>query len=91
MIDIIFLFFLVAEEGLDGLERKINEVEEQVAASGIDDKLESLRAARNKQAMWIKSYEDELEALRKEVDNVREIRKTLPPDTKCWKRLRLEP
>ena len=76
---------------MDRLELKINEVTQQVKESGIDEKLESLRVARNKQAMWIKSYEDELDALRKEVDNVREIRKTLPPDTKCWKRLRLEP
>lgn len=71
--------------------RKISEVERELDEADLDSKIEALRTARNKQTLWIKNYEDELDALRKEVENVQEIRNTLPPDTKCWKRVRLEP
>jgi predicted nucleic acid-binding Zn-ribbon protein len=73
------------------LSKKIDEVETELESADLDSKIETLRTARNKQALWIKNYEDELEALRKEVENVQEIRAALPPDTKCWKRIRLEP
>jgi len=79
------------EEGLDSLTRKISEVESELESADLDGKLEALRTARNKQTLWIKNYEDELESLRKEVENVQEIRNALPSDSKCWKRIRLEP
>ena len=84
-------FLFPDEEGLDGLERKISRVESEFNSAGLDEKIAALREARNKQALWIKNYEDELELLRREVENVQEIRNSLPPDTKCWKRMRLEP
>jgi len=73
------------------LNAKIAEVERELEVADLDSKIETLRTARNKQALWIKNYEDELEILRREVENVEEIRGALPPDTKCWKRIRLEP
>jgi len=81
----------VDDEGLEGLERKIIHVEAEFNSAGLDEKIEALREARNKQLQWIKNYEDELEFLRREVENVRVIRETLPPKGKCWKRMRLEP
>lgn len=57
----------IDEEGLAGLGNKISEVERELEQADLDSKLEQLRNARNKQALWIKNSEDELEALRKEV------------------------
>jgi hypothetical protein len=82
---------LLDEEGLEGLSKKISRVEAEFSNAGLDAKIAALREARNKQALWIKNYEDELEVLRREVENVQEIRNSLPPDNKCWKRMRLEP
>lgn len=73
------------------MSSNITKVEMELDSAGLDDKIVALRSARNKQAGWIKNYEDELEALRKEVENVQEIRNTLPHENKCWKRIRLEP
>lgn len=69
----------------------MNRVEAELNSAGLDEKIESLRDARNKQLLWIKNYEDELEFLQREVENVAEIRNSLPPKRKCWKRMRLEP
>jgi chromosome segregation ATPase len=80
------------EAGLEGLGDKITEVERELEAADLDAKIEALRSARNKQTLWIKNYEDELDSLKKEVENVQEIRSSLDKtDTKCWKRTRLEP
>lgn len=85
-----YLFFL-DEDGLEKLSDKIKDVEREFGTADLDSKLENLRNARNRQTLWLKNYEDELEALRKEVENVAEIRAALPPDTRCYKRIRLEP
>lgn len=79
------------EDGLDSLKRKISEIENEMNNADIDNKIEKLREARNRQIIWVKNYEDELSALRLEVENVQEIRNSLPDDSKCWKRIRLEP
>lgn len=66
-------------------------MERELEAADLDGKIESLRNARNRQTLWLKNYEDELDALQREVDNVRDIRESLPPDSTCWKRIKLEP
>ncbi|ODN05380.1 Laminin subunit gamma-1 [Orchesella cincta] len=81
----------INDEGLETLSRKINDVERELEDADLDSKIDALRNARNRQTLWLKNYEDELDALRKEVDNVQDIRNALPPDTRCWKRTRLEP
>lgn len=70
MIDVKHKYCFLDEEGLSSLTRKINEVEDELEKAGLDATIQTLRSARNKQALWIKNYEDELEILRKEVENV---------------------
>lgn len=76
---------------LGGLEGKITKLEQEFASENIDEKINELRGARNRQALWLKNYEDELVELRAEVENIEEIRNSLPPDTICYRKIRLEP
>ncbi|XP_063244920.1 laminin subunit gamma-1 isoform X2 [Bacillus rossius redtenbacheri] len=76
-------------EALDDLERRLNEAEEELRKANLDERLQQLSEARIQQAQWMKSYEEELDRLRAEVDNIQAIHDSLPDG--CWKRVVLEP
>jgi coxsackievirus/adenovirus receptor len=43
----------------------------------------------NQQAQWVKNYQDEVERLQVDVQNIEDISNSLPDG--CWKRVQLEP
>jgi len=43
----------------------------------------------NQQAQWVKNYQDEVDRLQTDVQNIEDISNSLPDG--CWKRLQLEP
>jgi len=43
----------------------------------------------NRQAQWVKNYQDEVDRLQADVLNIEDISNSLPDG--CWKRLQLEP
>jgi coxsackievirus/adenovirus receptor len=43
----------------------------------------------NQQAQWVKNYQDEVERLQADVQNIEDISNSLPDG--CWKRVQLEP
>jgi coxsackievirus/adenovirus receptor len=43
----------------------------------------------NWQAQWVKDYQDEVDRLQTDVQNIEDISNSLPDG--CWKRVQLEP
>ncbi|XP_067003262.1 laminin subunit gamma-1 [Anabrus simplex] len=74
---------------LDRLEEKLDAAEREYASANVNQHLATLRMQRNAQVQLMKSYEEEVERLRREVSNIEDIRNALPD--RCWKRLQLEP
>ncbi|KAG1663944.1 Laminin subunit gamma-1 [Nymphon striatum] len=74
---------------LDDLEKKLAQAETELEDANLDQHLTELQAAKNLQSQWIKDYTYDLEQLRNDVNNVQDIRDSLP--NKCFKRIKLEP
>lgn len=79
----------IDENSLRDLENRLAAAQRLYDNSQIDDEIEALNRARLMQTQQIKTYQEELDRLQREVDNMDEIRKSLPGG--CWKRTRLEP
>nr|CAD7454511.1 unnamed protein product [Timema tahoe] len=77
------------EEALNQLERRLNAAEDELRQANLDQRLQSLREARNLQTQSMKNYDEELKYLRQEVENIEDINESLPEG--CWKRMVLEP
>nr|CAD7262431.1 unnamed protein product [Timema shepardi] len=77
------------EEALNQLERRLNAAEDELRQANLDQRLQSLREARNLQTQSMKNYDEELKYLRHEVENIEDINESLPEG--CWKRMVLEP
>ncbi|XP_024947566.1 laminin subunit gamma-1 isoform X2 [Cephus cinctus] len=74
---------------LDSLEQRLEAAEKEIEAANLDQRIRALTDAKNLQTQWVKNYEDEVNRLRIEVENIEDIKKALPTD--CYKRVRLEP
>lgn len=74
---------------LNHLEERLTAAEKEIKAANLDQRIKALTDAKNMQTQWVKNYEDEVNRLRIEVENIDDIRKALPAD--CFKRVRLEP
>lgn len=74
---------------LTQLEQRLLEAEQEIINANLDQRINSLRAARDTQQEWMRSYEVQIEKLKKDVANVQEIRYAIPES--CFRRVRLEP
>lgn len=74
---------------MNHLEERLTAAEKEIKAANLDQRIKALTDAKNMQTQWVKNYEDEVNRLRIEVENIDDIRKALPAD--CFKRVRLEP
>lgn len=74
---------------LNRLEERLVAAEKEIKAANLDQRIRTLTDAKNLQTQWVKNYEDEVNRLRIEVENIDDIRKALPTD--CYQRVRLEP
>ncbi|KAH0534833.1 laminin subunit gamma-1 [Cotesia glomerata] len=79
----------IDDADLDRLEERLIAAEKEIRATNLDERIRALTDAKNLQTQWVKNYEDEVNRLRIEVENIDDIRKALP--TSCYKRVRLEP
>jgi len=74
---------------LTDLERRLEEAERELRAANLDERLATLKGARETQKSWMRNYETEIEQLKKDVANIQEIRHAIPEQ--CFRRVRLEP
>lgn len=77
------------EDDLNRLEERLIAAEKEIEAAKLDERIRSLTDAKNLQIQWVKNYEDEVERLKIEVENIDAIKSALPNE--CHKRVRLEP
>ncbi|XP_043463177.1 laminin subunit gamma-1 [Leptopilina heterotoma] len=79
----------INDEDLNLLEKRLLAAQEEIKAANLDKRIRTLTDAKNLQTQWVKNYEDEVNRLKLEVENIDDIKKALPTD--CHKRVRLEP
>ncbi|XP_067209558.1 laminin subunit gamma-1 isoform X2 [Linepithema humile] len=79
----------IDDADLNRLEERLVAAEKEIKAANLDQRIRALTDAKNLQTQWVKNYEDEVNRLRIEVENIDDIRKALPTD--CYQRVRLEP
>lgn len=74
---------------LDELQLRLERAEEEFQSANLDGRIQELKDARISQAQWVKNYQDEVERLQVDVQNIEDISNSLPDG--CWKRVQLEP
>ncbi|XP_064457402.1 laminin subunit gamma-1-like isoform X3 [Ornithodoros turicata] len=74
---------------LNRLEERLRQAERDMAQARLDDRVAELQNAREMQLGWMRDYEDEINKLKKDVANVKDISESLPEG--CFRRIRLEP
>ncbi|XP_051161958.1 laminin subunit gamma-1 [Leptopilina boulardi] len=79
----------INNEDLNLLEKRLIAAQDEIEAANLDKRIRTLTDAKNLQTQWVKNYEDEVNRLKLEVENIDDIKKALPTD--CYKRVRLEP
>lgn len=77
-----------SDEDLDRLEAQLKEAEQRVKDAKLYEILERLQNEQKKQKALVDSYNDQIEYLRKEVDNIEEIARALPDG--CFRQVPLE-
>ena len=73
---------------LGELERQFAALEEELNATSIDAEIEELKSQNEKINCWRDKYQRELSDFKKDVDNIMEIRDSLPDD--CFKTIDIE-
>lgn len=81
--------FLLDDEDLNLLEERLHAAQAEIEAANLESRIRALTDAKNHQTQLVKYYEEEVNRLKSEVENIDEIKKALP--TECFKRVRLEP
>ena len=74
---------------MNRLEKRLNAAQNEIEVANLDHRIRALTDAKNLQTQWVKNYDDEVNRLKLEVENIDDIKKALP--TECYKRVRLEP
>lgn len=74
---------------LNDLEKRLEQAEQELRNANLDNRLATLKTARDQQQMWMRNYELDIDRLKKDVANVNEIRLAIPDQ--CYRRVRLEP
>ncbi|XP_064648977.1 laminin subunit gamma-1-like isoform X2 [Lineus longissimus] len=73
---------------LEYLEGLLAKAEEDLEKAKLDERYNDMLRARTQQTRWVKDYTDELIQLRRDVDNIMEIRDKLPDG--CFKQIKIE-
>ncbi|XP_034232146.1 laminin subunit gamma-1 isoform X2 [Thrips palmi] len=76
-------------QDLNNLEARLNAAKEEFRRAELDKQIEDLTSAKQTQMQWMKSYQDDLDRLTAEVNNIEDIRDALPAG--CFRQLALEP
>lgn len=76
------------ENRLRELERKLTKLEEDYARAQIAERAKKLQQEKDRQTKLMKGYLDDMEALRADVANIKDIRDTLPNG--CFNPLMIE-
>ncbi|XP_033223143.1 laminin subunit gamma-1 isoform X2 [Belonocnema kinseyi] len=74
---------------LNLLEERLHAAQAEIEAANLESRIRALTDAKNHQTQLVKYYEEEVNRLKSEVENIDEIKKALP--TECFKRVHLEP
>ncbi|KAK6627638.1 hypothetical protein RUM44_010117 [Polyplax serrata] len=74
----------IDEESLNDLERRLDEAEEEVLNSKLDERMQFLKEEKMSQSQLLGQYQDEVDKLREEVANIEKIAGSLPEG--CFKR-----
>lgn len=67
----------------------MDDAENEVTRANLDERLASLDEMKNLQNQWKKNYQNEIDQLENEIQNIKLIAESLPEG--CFKRARLEP
>uniref|UniRef100_A0A915PKZ8 Laminin EGF-like domain-containing protein n=1 Tax=Setaria digitata TaxID=48799 RepID=A0A915PKZ8_9BILA len=78
----------VNSEELDELEKQLNEAEELLNSADLDKQVSLLKEQKIEQDRTITQFKNEIDALKDEVENLEEIRDSLP--NKCFNVINLE-
>lgn len=73
---------------LEKLERDLDDVEQQIKDADLDAQYNELKLAKEQQTILVQEFRVDLEQLRREVNNIEEIKNKLPDG--CFKRAGLE-
>lgn len=76
------------DDDLNRLEAELKRAEQKVKDANLYQILERLQNEQKKQKALVELYTEQIEYLRKEVDNIEEIAKALPDQ--CFRQLQLE-
>ncbi|KAF2893290.1 hypothetical protein ILUMI_12883, partial [Ignelater luminosus] len=79
----------LSDDELNRLEEELVKAEQKVANANLDILIEQLQKEHKEQNVLVDAYNVEIEWLKKEVANIREIANALPDG--CFKRVQLEP
>lgn len=71
------------------IEKRLDDAENEVTRANLDERLASLDEMKNLQNQWKKNYQNEIDQLENEIQNIKLIAESLPEG--CFKRARLEP
>lgn len=77
------------ENYLQDLEQRLADAEKELKNSNLDLRIQDLQNLNQNQKGWIKDYQDEVNKLIRDVNNIAKIRESLPNG--CFRRSRLEP
>lgn len=73
---------------LDELEQELDAAEKELMGTDLQEQYNSLETANDKILQLVAQYEDDLAYLRKEVENIEEIKESLPDG--CFKNIGIE-
>lgn len=76
-------------QDLNALEARLLAAQEEFDRADLDSRIEALTSAKQIQSQWMKSYQEDVDRLTADVDNIQDIRDALPKG--CFKQLILEP
>lgn len=74
---------------LEDLERRLAIAEQELKDANLEERTLNLKRERVKQSQWIHKYEDEIQQLILDVDNVEQIKLAIP--NRCFNSPKLEP
>lgn len=78
----------IKDDQLADLETLINNAENDLKGADLDNNIDSLKKKQNEQQKKINSYTQDIERLSKEVQNIEQIRDSLP--NQCFNVVELE-
>ncbi|XP_050312326.1 laminin subunit gamma-1-like isoform X2 [Anthonomus grandis grandis] len=81
----------IDEEDLARLEREMQEAEEKLKETRLEERLEELQKQHKIQNDLIQSYKEQIKLLEGDVNNIEQIVNSLPDNYECFRNVELEP